>query len=436
MLRKAMRHLDRTAPRETELALSAATRMWRDQLWITSEATASGAVCVHNVPNGLSSVTFWDAGPEPPYDATPHEVLASQAAQRYDEGLGMRVRFRSLDELETPLQFLLACGPLVDLPRAQQLLPTLLGQLPPPGIVGLRLDDRLFTPLEWAAKKGHAEVVEWLCTDVRTAPLVRVGAPIGWASYVGRLDVAKTLWAHGADPLATHEALWGGTPPLLAAAQNGKLAVMRWLVEELGQDVRMVDSRGFDVKAHLTMPPNWERLSHAECLTWAVGRLIPPAEGGARGPRGGARGASCAVRDEAASSREAAAPTAAQPEALVEPVPAVTTQSPPPESSPESPPESSPPEERTEAPAEGAPAEEKLHWAVAATPTVSRRSALLLTAAMVVIAVLAQAIFGAQRADERIAEDASVRVHHYQPGGEATPPHVAIAGSDAFADIE
>ena len=43
---------------------------------------------------------------------------------------------------------------------------------PPPGIGGLRLNGELFTPLEWAAKKGHLAVVEWLCTDERTRPLV------------------------------------------------------------------------------------------------------------------------------------------------------------------------------------------------------------------------------------------------------------------------
>ena len=279
-LRQELRRLDQEQPREVDPQLTTdMTKLKLDSEFIMSEATAVGAVAVHNNPGGMSSVTFWE--PEranPVHDSVLAEVAATRAARHYDHGLGTRVPYRKLEELEPPLQFLLSCGPLVDLQRAQGLLEGLLSQLPPPGITELRLHGKLFTPLEWAAKKGHLSVVEWLCTDERTRPLVAVGSPIGWACYTGRLEVARTLLRHGADAAATHEALWGGVPPLFAAAQNGHLELMKWLVDEAGQDLHAVDSRGLGVLEHIELPAaqlgaDWDSPSHAECARWAGKRL-------------------------------------------------------------------------------------------------------------------------------------------------------------------
>ena len=87
----------------------------------------------------------------------------------------------------------------------------------------LRVPSFGLTALEWAAKKGNLDVIEWLCTDVRTKALVRTGSPIGWACYTGRVECAKSLLRHGADPTATDAFLWDETPPLLVAFQNGQL---------------------------------------------------------------------------------------------------------------------------------------------------------------------------------------------------------------------
>ena len=273
MVRKALRKLDLTQPREVVSHMSEPDAPWRGQRFITSEATGVGALGVHYNPGSMSCITFWDGAPEPVYDAAQAELAAMTRAQKYDEGLGTRQHFSSLTELEPPLQLLLACGPLVDLPRAQALLPQVLSLLPPPGIAALRLNGVLFTPLEWAAKKGHLAVVEWLCSDARTQSLVRVGAPIGWACYTGRLEVARTLLRHGADAGATHEALWGGLPPLLAAAQNGQLETLQWLVDEAAQPLNVEDSRGFGVLRHTTLPESWERMEHAACKRWAESLL-------------------------------------------------------------------------------------------------------------------------------------------------------------------
>ena len=64
-----------------------------------------GAVAVHNNPGSMSSVTFWE--PEranPVHDSVLAEVAASRAARKLDHGLGTRVHYRKLDELELPLQ--------------------------------------------------------------------------------------------------------------------------------------------------------------------------------------------------------------------------------------------------------------------------------------------------------------------------------------------
>ena len=78
-------------------------------------------------------------------------------------------KFLSLAELETPMQFLLACGPLPDLAQAKHLLPQVLvmieGMEKPkdsrsPGfsspICNLICNPMRITALEWAAEKGCA----------------------------------------------------------------------------------------------------------------------------------------------------------------------------------------------------------------------------------------------------------------------------------------
>ena len=130
------------------------------------------------------------------------------------------------------------------------------------------------------AGKGHLAVVQWLCTDPRTRPLVGEGTPIGWACYTGRLECAKALLRHGADPRATDVVLWGGLPPLLVACQNGQLEAIQWLVDEVGIDVRTKDLHGKGAIHHVKTPANWEDLpSHVASLAWVKARLKVPAAG-------------------------------------------------------------------------------------------------------------------------------------------------------------
>ena len=150
------------------------------------------------------------------------------------------VSFRSLDELDPSLQFVLACTFLNDLAKAQSILPTVLQGIPNGcSISDLRVAGPDFFLLDLASRFGNYEVVEWLCTDERTRCVVESGTPVAWAVYTGQVEVAKLLVSHGADPTATSTVCFGEKPPLFMAAENGQLVAMKWLVEELGQDLNM-----------------------------------------------------------------------------------------------------------------------------------------------------------------------------------------------------
>lgn len=117
-------------------------------------------------------------------------------------------------------------------------------------------------------------MVEWLCTDERTKRLVNEGSPVGWACYTGRIECAKLLVRHGADPSATDAVLWNHLPPLMVAAQNGQLEALQWLVDEIGVDLRSKDATGKSVVHHIKVPKNWEDCpGHVACLEWVNRRL-------------------------------------------------------------------------------------------------------------------------------------------------------------------
>jgi hypothetical protein len=227
---------------------------------IMSEATAVGSTGIMINPGNTSFLIFNNNRAE--------GVVPDGSSQ-----LANSLKFKDLSELPVVERFLVACGPLPDIEVAQETVESALHMVGG-DLEALRIRGGLFTALEWAAKKGNEDIVRWLCTDPRTRGLMTIGSPIGWASYTGEVDVARVLVAHGADPAATHTILWGGVPPLFAAAQNGKLEAMKYLVEELGQDIRMTDNHGKGVKKHIKDSPNWSELKgHKECMKWAKEKL-------------------------------------------------------------------------------------------------------------------------------------------------------------------
>lgn len=141
-------------------------------------------------------------------------------------------------------------------------------------ICKLKMKVVMFTPLEWAAKKGNADIVEWLCTDDRTKSLIHEGCSVGWACYTGQVDIARKLVAYGADPTKTNRVLFYDCPPLLVAAENGKLEAMKYLVDELGQDINMVGPSRRNIIDSITSSPNWNEIEdHRNSHEWAMNRM-------------------------------------------------------------------------------------------------------------------------------------------------------------------
>ena len=116
-----------------------------------------------------------------------------------------KTEFSTLDELARTggdgahTAFLLACGPMKDLPFLTRALES--GLLPTRDVSGLKSPGAGFTPLDWAARCGHFEIAKWLLT---VAPeLANVGTPVGWACYTNRVKLARMLVEHGASDRAT-----------------------------------------------------------------------------------------------------------------------------------------------------------------------------------------------------------------------------------------
>jgi hypothetical protein len=161
-----------------------------------------------------------------------------------------------MSNLDPIMRLCVSCGPIPNLELAQHTLDDALihanGSVP-----NLKMKWVGFTALEWAAKKGNMEIVQWLISDPRTTSLVDVGTPVGWACYTGRIEIARLLVNKGVSPNATHEGFWDSRPPLLAAAENGKLDAVKFLVEECGIDISSAKWKGNGIKEHVQMSPNW-----------------------------------------------------------------------------------------------------------------------------------------------------------------------------------
>jgi len=137
------------------------------------------------------------------------------------------------------MQLLLSCGFLPDLERVRRLLPVI-GKA---GVTELRAPGAGFSCLDWAARKGLYEVAELLCTAPESKALLNLGAPVGWACYTNRVELGKLLVRHGADPSATDQILFWHKPPAFVAAENGSLLALKWLHEDVGQDLASMRDR-------------------------------------------------------------------------------------------------------------------------------------------------------------------------------------------------
>lgn len=170
--------------------------------------------------------------------------------------------FTNMDELNVIDQFLLSCGPLNDIERAKETLPHVLHQI---HISGLKPDGSIpnigditvrgygLNALEWSSRRGNFAIGEWLATDSRTkVMLTRVdSAPVAWACYTNRVELARMLVKHGADSHATTDSVFDHKPPSHLASENGQLLALRFLVEECGHDIHECDIAGQDIRVSL-----------------------------------------------------------------------------------------------------------------------------------------------------------------------------------------
>lgn len=168
--------------------------------------------------------------------------------------------FTDVTELEPIDQFLLSCGPLNDMEQAKEALPYVLHQirisgLKPdgsvPNICDIKVRGYSLNAIEWAARRGNYEIAEWLATDERTKVMLTQSdsAPVAWACYTNKVELAKMLVKNGANSKATTEAVFGYKPATHLAAESGSFLALKFLIEKCGHDIHECDTFGNDIRA-------------------------------------------------------------------------------------------------------------------------------------------------------------------------------------------
>jgi hypothetical protein len=141
------------------------------------------------------------------------------------------------------------CGPIHDAAKNGDLTTVQTLIKSDPNLVSSK-DDRGMTPLHWATKNDHKEVVEFLLAHNAevNARAEDLRTPLHLAAISDRRDIAEALLAHGADANAKD---YEGDTPLHLAAFNGFADVAELLLAH-GADVNAVDSGGMT-------PLHWAR---------------------------------------------------------------------------------------------------------------------------------------------------------------------------------
>jgi ankyrin repeat protein len=122
------------------------------------------------------------------------------------------------------------------------------------------------TPLKAAAHDGHGDIIEYLVgnvgIDIDARPYAR-GRFLDVACLFGSLEVVKLLVKAGARVEAQAGQELAG---LALAASRGRVEVVKYLVEEAGADVHLIDSKG------MTLVMGAAERGHAELMAYLLGR--------------------------------------------------------------------------------------------------------------------------------------------------------------------
>eukprot|EP00594_Rhizosolenia_setigera_P005872 CAMPEP_0178945470 /NCGR_PEP_ID=MMETSP0789-20121207/3754_1 /TAXON_ID=3005 /ORGANISM="Rhizosolenia setigera, Strain CCMP 1694" /LENGTH=605 /DNA_ID=CAMNT_0020625367 /DNA_START=1 /DNA_END=1818 /DNA_ORIENTATION=+ len=198
-----------------------------------------------------------------------HMRMTSLQCGSYDYA----INFTDINELAPIDQFLFSCGPLNDIDRAKKVLPYVLHQI---SISGLKPDGSVpnigditvrgysLNALEWASRRGNYAIAEWLSTDERTKIMLTRSdsAPVAWACYTNKVELARMLVKNGANSRATTETVWVFKPATHLASENGSFLALKFLVEECGNDINECDTFGNDIRASLRVNNKaWARIA-------------------------------------------------------------------------------------------------------------------------------------------------------------------------------
>jgi hypothetical protein len=202
-------------------------------------------------------------------------IFSSKMAEKSIEERGTFRRmeyFKNVEELSNIDQFLVSCGPLPSLELAKYTLPFVMHQISisgskpdgsKPNIGDITVRGYGLNALEWASRRGNFEIAEWLATDVRTKIMLtrKDSAPVAWAVYTNKIELAKMLVSHGANSHATHVVVFNSKPPTHLAAENGQLLAVKYLVEECGHEISERDRLGQNIRTSLRRNcKNWMEL--------------------------------------------------------------------------------------------------------------------------------------------------------------------------------
>ena len=132
-------------------------------------------------------------------------------------------------------------------------------------------DNDDLTPIHWASHEGHLEVVQALMVagaHVNTAD-TKGSTPIYWASGSGHLEVVQALIGEGAD---VNKANNYGKTPIYLASRKGHLKVVQALIGE-GADVNKADNDG---DTPISRASKKDRLEIVQALIAAGGLTSSP----------------------------------------------------------------------------------------------------------------------------------------------------------------